>query len=471
MNLLLLISSSIFIVIVSSMDKVMSATLKHQQHGSPRVAVIGAGAAGLSSARVLSRNGISPVVLESKDYTGGVWKYEKDSKARPMYRGLRTNLPKEVMQFREMPWKNVADSFITHSDVSDYLQNYAREFDLKKYIKYASPVKQLKVMDRELSCLSPKSERWPKIQLDYGENTESDIFDAVFICNGHYAEPSSPKIPGMSKYYKGNIMHSVQYDDPSQFAGQTVLCIGGRASGSDLAREISLHANQVYLSDTTCDKPDSLGKVTWLPKTLEVLEDGSIQFEYGHNVDATKIDTIIFCSGYDYAFPFINDKSNLELSFVTGERRVMPLYQQLWHADHPNICFIGIPHSVVPFPLFELQSEAVWEQLNHFSLPKLPDRLELAQKDATSGGPNNGRIVDTHFLGSAQWDYSREMAKLAGIYNDTIEQYISTNKEIYDHAGTARKSLFPGGPDTYREIKYTREESSWKVDDEQKVCS
>ena len=68
MNLLLLISSSIFIVIVSLMDKVMSATLKHQQHGNPRVAVIGAGAAGLSSARVLSRNGISPVVLESSEY-------------------------------------------------------------------------------------------------------------------------------------------------------------------------------------------------------------------------------------------------------------------------------------------------------------------------------------------------------------------------------------------------------------------
>lgn len=79
-------------------------------------------------------------------------------------------------------------------------------------------------------------------------------------------------------FYQYNIIHfkyllcllttKQEYDDPSIFAGKTVLCVGGRASGSDLAREISLHADHVYLSDTTCEleggKPKSLGKVTWV---------------------------------------------------------------------------------------------------------------------------------------------------------------------------------------------------------------
>lgn len=195
------------VVVVASMDKVMSATLKQQQPA--KVAIIGAGAAGLSSARVLSREGLKPTVLESRDYAGGVWQYEKDSKSRPMYRGLRTNLPKEVMQFREKPWENVADSFITHSEVSEYLRSYEKDFDLKKYIKYSSPVKQMTVLAGEVSSLSPSpSEEWPRIKLDYGDK-ESDIFDAVFVCNGHYAQPSSPEIPGLDQYFGGNVMHSV----------------------------------------------------------------------------------------------------------------------------------------------------------------------------------------------------------------------------------------------------------------------
>jgi hypothetical protein len=70
------------------------------------------------------------------------------------------------------------------------------------------------------------------------------------------------------------------------------------------------------------------------------------------------VDTIVFCSGYDYSFPFINDVPNLELNAIPGEHRVMLLYEQLWHARYPNLAFIGLPHSVVPFPFFELQAEA-----------------------------------------------------------------------------------------------------------------
>jgi hypothetical protein len=33
-------------------------------------------------------------------------------------------------------------------------------------------------------------------------------------------------------------------------------------------------------------------------------------------------------------------------------------------------------------------------------------------------------------------------------------------KAIYDHAGTSRNDLFPGGPDTYRSICYQRDEAN-----------
>ena len=71
---------------------------------SLKVAVLGGGAAGLAAARIMSRNGIRPLVLEKDEAVGGVWRYVPSSKTRPVYKGLRTNIPRELMAFREKPW-------------------------------------------------------------------------------------------------------------------------------------------------------------------------------------------------------------------------------------------------------------------------------------------------------------------------------------------------------------------------------
>jgi cation diffusion facilitator CzcD-associated flavoprotein CzcO len=55
-------------------------------------AVIGAGAAGLITARELLKAGHRPVVLEQSSGLGGIWR--SDSKSSPLYSHLRTNLPR-----------------------------------------------------------------------------------------------------------------------------------------------------------------------------------------------------------------------------------------------------------------------------------------------------------------------------------------------------------------------------------------
>jgi hypothetical protein len=124
----------------------------------------------------------------------------------------------------------------------------------------------------------------------------------------------------------------------------------------------------------------------------------------------------------------------------------------------------------------ELQSEAVWAQWQRieqngetpnqqFTLPNQSERMASALADAESGGPKaNGRVQDTHFLGDYQWDYCRDMAKFAGLYDDAqtaeeIEAYIAMNQALYDYAGKARKELLPGGPDTYRRLKFKRDQA------------
>lgn len=315
----------------------------------------------------------------------------------------------------------------------DYLRDYNRDFELDRFIRYGSKVTQLTVLSSD-SNVKLGGEKSPQIRLEW-ENANaqqhSDVFDAVCIANGHYALPSSPELPGWKDYFKGKTMHSITYDSPEDFKGQTVLCIGGRASGSDLAREISEYAKHVYLSDSTCTMEETQGSVTCVPRATAIDENGCAVFDLDCPTKPN-VDTLIFCTGYDYQFPFINDESNLDLSVVPGERRVMPLFKQLWHADIPNLAFIGLPHSVVPFPLFELQMEAIVAQLMSADDGVLLDpkqRHEQAQEDAVAGGSKNtGQIKETHFLGAAQWDHLRELAQMAGIYDHQMETYIATNR-------------------------------------------
>jgi len=430
-----------------------------------KVAVIGGGAAGMAAARVLSRHGMQPIVFEKEVVGGGVWRYLPNSRTSPMYQGLRTNLPREIMAFREKPWEGPGNSYVTHDQVLEYLQAYKNDFDLDQYINYGSKVTQLTMLPRTTSRISTETEKWPKIQLEWetvNDHKTAD-FDAVCVANGHYALPSVPHLPGR-EHFQGKIIHSIEYDEPSVFQNQTVVCIGGRASGSDLAREISQFATKVYLSDTTMESIQVVGNVTWVPRTVFVNPGGTLQFDHDCQLKPT-VDVIIFCTGYDYHLPFVNGQSNIDLENVPGERRISPLFEQLWHARYPNLSFHGLPHSIIPFPLFELQAEAVTGQfLGRFQLPPCDQRLQEAARDAIQGGSKNtGRVQDTHYLGSAQWEYCRTLAKYAGLLDEGMEHYIATNEAIWDHSGRERKGLVPGSPDIYRQTNYIRRESDFDV--------
>ena len=64
--------------------------------------------------------------------------------------------------------------------------------------------------------------------------------------------------------------------------------------------------------------------------------------------------------------------------------------------------------------------------------------------------------MDTHYLGSYQWDYCRKLATIAGIYDDAMKDYIATNQAIYDRSSMERKSMQPGERDSYRETRFRR---------------
>eukprot|EP00667_Euglena_gracilis_P011178 EG_transcript_11410 len=83
--------------------------------GIQDVAVIGAGAAGLAAAKALREVGFSVAVYERLPAPGGVWLYRPNE--GPMYDNLVTNIPKEVMQFTDVPFPSAWNSYCHHTQV------------------------------------------------------------------------------------------------------------------------------------------------------------------------------------------------------------------------------------------------------------------------------------------------------------------------------------------------------------------
>ncbi|CAM9526332.1 unnamed protein product [Laminaria digitata] len=212
-------------------------------------------------------------------------------------------------------------------------------------------------------------------------------------------------------------MHAYAYDTPDveAFAGRRVLCVGSRSSGADIAREVSSAASVVHVCDRAASESlrgGERGNVWWRP-TLEKFEGANgVRFKDGTSAE---IDTVVWCTGYSYSFPFLEGSGLLT---PPSTERVHPLYEQLFHVKHPSLSFVGLPQSIVPFPLFEVQANAVAAVIaGRASLPSLAEREQWLLDEEETGEKERGvspvsRRV--HVLNGMQWAYSKRLLRLAG---------------------------------------------------------
>ncbi|KAG7548997.1 hypothetical protein FFLO_03110 [Filobasidium floriforme] len=346
-----------------------------------RIAVIGAGAAGIAQAKEIleafqhgkSEFRVDLVVFESRSKIGGVWledpeageyklKYDSKGTTRalstrsgstpsPIYAGLRTNLPKQLMTFRNHPFPTETELFPRASDVCDYLISYAEMHGVDRFIRFDTTVTRVrKEGDAWVvnSQTAKRSEGKGKVSdEDLVEDSGDDIrkreerFDFVSIANGHYEKVMIPEIPGLNRF-EGTVLHSRWYRRPEEYIGRRVLVVGSFASGSDVARELA------SVQIPTQDLPESMqlarkrnhlshpdvpaeGKVevfqssSMLPNDrspygkkeeegrpwtkyiqhrplIEKIEGGVIHFKDGSTLE--DIDVIIFATGFYYQLPF-----------------------------------------------------------------------------------------------------------------------------------------------------------------------
>ncbi len=380
-----------------------------------RVAVIGAGAGGLVSARELLRVGLTPVIFEAADRVGGTWIYdERPQQHGAMYASLRTNLPTDVMAFTDAPFE--ADRrFPGHAEVLAYLDRFAR--DLLPHVRFG----------RRVQRLAREGE---------GFLVDGELFGAVAICTGHYHQPSALALPGFDRF-SGRIGHSHDYRRPDAFAGRRVALLGAKSSGVDISGELAGRAAAVWLCARELHDAPARPGIEYRPPVTGA-DGADLLLEGGERL--RDVDDLLLCIGYDYAFPF------LEPGLVTVEAKwVHPLWLDMVCIQAPRLAFIGLPFQVVPFPLMEMQAR-VFAHLLTGAIPQPSAAQMLAEHEATVDALDAAGVQRRHRLryGPRQFDYVDALARRLG--SPPMPAGFRTR---YEATSAARRA----DPDGYRDAR------------------
>lgn len=178
--------------------------------------IVGAGQAGLATAYHLTRRGRPCVVLDGASRVGDNWRQQWDS--------LRLYSPARYDGLPGLAFPAPGWSFPGKDAVGDYLESYARQFDL--------PVR----LDTRVTALDRTGDG------RYLVTTEREAFscDNVVVATGTFGR--TPRIPDLAAELDPDILqlHSSEYRRPDQLRDGPVLVVGASHSGVDIAYELAL---------------------------------------------------------------------------------------------------------------------------------------------------------------------------------------------------------------------------------------
>ncbi|XP_021761557.1 flavin-containing monooxygenase FMO GS-OX-like 9 [Chenopodium quinoa] len=363
-----------------------------ESYQSKSVCVIGAGPSGLVAARELMKEGHNVVVIEQNHDIGGQWLYERKIEGEDplgrankflkvhssMYESLRLASPREIMGYTDFPFveKKGRDMrrFPSHREVLLYLNDFCEYFGLRGMIRFNTRVEYVGMA--EFAEVAKELKWMVKSKEKKSEKLVEEVFDAVVVASGHYSHPRLPIIKGMNSWKRRQI-HSHIYRVPDPFRDEVVVIVGSSMSGQELSMELVGVAKEIYLSAKS-PVSEGLSKVFAKHKNLHLCpkidcleEDGRVLFVDGSCVTA---DTIIYCTGYSYTFPFLDTKGIIEVD----DDRVGPLYEHTFPPSlAPSLSFVGIPRKIIGFPFFESQAKWIAQLLSgKKTLPSWEDMMK-----------------------------------------------------------------------------------------------
>jgi len=197
--------------------------------------IVGAGPAGLAVGATLRRANVPFVLLERAQRVGASWHNH--------YERLHLHTPKRYSALPYRPFPRDYPTYPSRQQVWEYLEDYAREFDLRP----------------EFGCEVERCVRRPDGVWEV--TTSTGVFRGrhLVIASGWQREPNVPRWPGIDSF-PGPLLHSRDYVNGEQFRGKRVLVVGFGNSGAEIALDLAERGARTTIAVR--------GKVNVIPRDL-----------------------------------------------------------------------------------------------------------------------------------------------------------------------------------------------------------
>jgi cation diffusion facilitator CzcD-associated flavoprotein CzcO len=367
------------------------------------VCVIGAGLSGLTACKALDDFGVPHTCFESSDEVGGNWYFQNPNGVSSAYRSLHIDISKPSISLRDFPMSERYPDYPHHAHVFEYLRDYADAFGVRDRIRFGARV--------ERAERGPGG-GWRIVLAD----GEQQCFDALLVCNGHHWSPRYPGFPGAFDGPQIHSHEYIDPRTPLDLHGKRVLVVGIGNSAVDIVSELArktvcetvflstrsgAYVVPKYLFGKPTDqvvKPNPLipaGLQRRMGRALQRVINGRMEdfglptpnhrFLDAHptvssellgrlgagdavakgdvaellgarvrfaDASVEQIDAIIYATGYNISFPF------LDPALVSAPENVLPLYKRMLKPGVDDLAFIGLGQAIPTiFPFAELQSK------------------------------------------------------------------------------------------------------------------
>ncbi|MCC7413051.1 MAG: NAD(P)/FAD-dependent oxidoreductase [Gammaproteobacteria bacterium] len=197
-----------------------------------RVAVIGAGFAGLGMAIGLKRAGIDAfVVFESATALGGTWRDNT-------YPGCACDVPSHLYSYSfalKPDWTRVYSPW---HEIRAYLEQCADRYDVRRHIRFDTRI--------ATATFDEAKAGWTLIATD-GRRFSADV---VVSATGPLSKPAIPDLPGLAQF-RGRMFHSARWDHDYVLDGRRVAVVGTGASAIQFVPRIAPRVERLYLFQRT----------------------------------------------------------------------------------------------------------------------------------------------------------------------------------------------------------------------------
>ncbi|MBN6038964.1 NAD(P)/FAD-dependent oxidoreductase [Amycolatopsis sp. 195334CR] len=190
-----------------------------------RACVVGAGPAGIVTAKVLLEHGFDVTVYDKYPRVGGIWAQEG------CYPGLANQSSRRLFEFAELPNRL---HYATAAESQRYLEHYARTFGVLDRVHHNTEVVSVRPVD---GTGRPGAHGW------IVEHETAEEFDYLAIASGAHHHGHVPDLPGQ---FDGTVVHSNDVR-AGMFTGRRVVVVGGGKSALDLVTHAARLAKAVTL--------------------------------------------------------------------------------------------------------------------------------------------------------------------------------------------------------------------------------